>query len=213
MPMIPILFLALGLFQTSAGASPAPIQNETPSPAAAPTVETSKSAALAKIKRIYVDSFGDDAVSKQLQSMVIDSLTKSPRFIVTESKERADVILKGVGTEKTHQELHSTSEGTSVGTAGGGEHGEVHASNGSLSGSHDGGFFARKLGISDAQSSTETIDNVRLAVRLVSPDGDVVWSSVKESHGAKYKGAAADAADQVIKQLQTDVERVLSGGK
>src|ERR1700676_3838553 len=89
---------------------------------------------LAKVKRIYVESFGDDLLSKQAQAMVIDALTKTHRFIVTEKKENADAILKGAGLEKSSQELHATSEATSVGGAAGAHSGSISGNNGSVSG-------------------------------------------------------------------------------
>jgi hypothetical protein len=70
-----------------------------------------------------------------------------------------------------------------------------------------GGFSARGSGIDDAQTSTETINDARIAVRLVTSDGDVVWSTTQESKGAKYKGAIADCADKVAKQLLRDIEK------
>jgi hypothetical protein len=56
-------------------------------------------AKLLKVKRIYIESLGDDPISKQLQAMVVDSITQSKRFIVTENKDKADAILKGTGLE------------------------------------------------------------------------------------------------------------------
>ena len=38
--------------------------------------------------------------------------------------------------------------------------------------------------------------------------GDVLWSTTQESKGAKYKGANADAADKVVKQLLRDLDKV-----
>lgn len=32
-------------------------------------------------------------------------------------------------------------------------------------------------------------------------EGDVVWSTTQESRGGKYKGAEADAAEKVAKEL------------
>jgi curli biogenesis system outer membrane secretion channel CsgG len=151
-------------------------------------------AKLLRVKRLYVESFGDDGIAKQAQAMVIDAFTKSRRFIVTENKEKADAILKGTAIEKTSQELHSSSDATSVGAAAGGH--ESTWSGGT--GSSNGGFIAKKMGIADAQASTETINDARLAVRLVSNDGDVLWSTTQESKGAKYKGAGADEADKVV---------------
>ncbi|HKV03976.1 MAG TPA: hypothetical protein VJO53_02590 [Candidatus Acidoferrales bacterium] len=170
-------------------------------------------AQLIKVKRIYVDSFGDDSISQQLQAMVVNSLAESKRFIVTENKDRADAVLKGTGIEKTAQELHAIAEGTTVATAAGSEHGQVtgHVSGGtgSVSSSSDGGFSSRKLASSDSQASTETVNDARLAVRLVSSGGDVIWTTTKESKGAKYKGASADVADQVVKQLLWDLDRLV----
>jgi len=55
--------------------------------------------------------------------------------------------------------------------------------------------------------STETVNDARLAVRLVSQDGDVIWSTTQESTGAKFKGASADVADKVAKQLLRDIDK------
>jgi hypothetical protein len=159
------------------------------------------------VKRIYVDSFGDDLQSKQLQAMVMSSLAESKKFIITENKEKADAVLKGSGLEKTSQELHATSEGTAVGAAAAGHSASISGSNGSISGSSVGGAAARTMAIQDAQASTETINDAHLAVRLVSQDGDVIWATTKESKGAKYKGASADVAAQIVKQLMWDLEK------
>lgn len=211
---ITFLVVAFSLFQAQSDKNSTTVpQGDTSRPATSANRDSSTQSLLLKVKRIYVESFGEDSVSKQLQGMIIDALAKSQRFIVTENKERADAVLKGVGTEKTNQELHSISEGTIVGTAAGGEHGEISGSNGSIGGSQNGGFLARKMGTSDAQTTTETIEHVRIAVRLISADGDVIWSSVKESRGAKYKGAAADAAEQTMKQLSSDIEKLTSTQK
>jgi hypothetical protein len=44
------------------------------------------------------------------------------------------------------------------------------------------------------------------SVRLVSKDGDVLWSTTQESLGAKFRGASADVADKVTRQLLKDYE-------
>ena len=174
--------------------------------------EVDDPAALLKVKRIYVDSFGDDITSKELQSMIVSSLVASKRFKVTENRERADAVLKGVALEKSSQELHAYGEATSVGSAAGGSHGEINGSvvngNGTISGSSGGGFVARHMGTSDSSVNTETIDRARVSVRLVNPDGDVIWTTTQESKGAKYKGASADVADECVKQLLRDVAKL-----
>ena len=165
-------------------------------------------ATLLKVKRIYVESFGDDIVSKELQSMIVSALAATQRFKVTEIREKADAVLKGVALEKTSQELHAYGEGTSVGGASGGGHSEISGSGGAFSGSSSGGFIAQHMGTSDSSVNTETINEARIAIRLVSPDGDVIWTSTQESRGAKYKGASADVADKCVKQLLHDVEKI-----
>jgi len=120
--------------------------------------------------------------------MVVSALVGTNQFKVTENRDRADAILKGVAIEKTSQELHAYSEGTAVGTRNG------------------------AAGIKDSSANTETLQEAKVAVRLVDTDGDVIWTSVQESKGAKYKGSSADAADKCIKQLIRDVERIRGSG-
>lgn len=195
--LVTILFLQGSLL--SQNTSPA-----TNSGTAASSETESDSTALLKVKRIYVDSFGDDAISKELQSMIVSSLVSSKRFKVTENRERADAVLKGTATEKTSQEVHAYGDSTNVGGAAGGSHGEVSGRWGSSS----GGFVAHHMGISDSSVNTETLNDARVAIRLVNSDGDVIWTTTQESKGAKYKGATADAAEKCVKKLIRDVERI-----
>jgi curli biogenesis system outer membrane secretion channel CsgG len=197
------------------------IGSSSPTPTAATSTPTSKTAAvvtptngdsdptaLLKVKRIYVDSFGDDMVSRELQSMIVSGLVATKRFKVTENRDRADAVLKGVALEKTSQELHAFGESTAVGGASGGSHSEINGAGGVISGSSSGGFIARHMGTSDSSVNTETINEARIAVRLVNPDGDVIWTTTQESKGAKYKGASADVADKCVKQLLRDQDKL-----
>jgi hypothetical protein len=178
--MLPLLVLGVLLQADSAPppAKPAVTQSNPTMPAEAdPT-------ALLKVKRIYVDSFGDDSVAREVQSMIVSALVATTQLKVTENRERADAILRGVAVEKTSQELHSYSEGTAVGNRN------------------------SVAGIRDSSTNTETIQESKIAVRLVDPSGDVIWTSTQESKGAKYKGASADAADKCVKQLLRDIEKL-----
>ncbi len=191
----------------------APTAAKVPTPqnaAVAAKDEVDESSALLRVKRIYVDSFGDDIISKELQSMIVSSLMATKRFKVTENREKADAVLKGVALEKSSQEVHAYGEATDVGAAGGGGHSEISGNSAGISGSSSGGFIARHMGTSDSSLHTETINEARIAIRLVSADGDVIWTSTQESKGAKYKGASADVADKCVKQLIHDVEKLES---
>lgn len=159
---------------------------------------------LVRVRRIFVESFGDDPISKQAEAMVVDALVKSKRFVVTENRDRADAILKGTAVEKRSQELHAISESGAASTAvvtqnsdysanssgsidgrvSGGT-GTIHGSSqGSARGSSSGVGVARSGAVEDSQVTTETIDDARISVRLVDPDGDVIWSTTQESRGA-----------------------------
>ncbi len=185
----------LGLLWIAACLAQAPATPPPQQPASAPqakpptSIDPEIAAKLLKVKRIYVEAFGDDKDSQQLQAMVINGLSLSKRFIVTENREKADAILKGSAIEKTSQEYHAVSEGT----AAAGNRGAVAAS--------------------DSSASTETVSDARLAVRLVASDGDVIWSTTQESKGAKYKGASADVADKIVQRLLRELDRLESAPK
>jgi len=205
------LLLLTGL----AGAQTTP----SPSPQNPCSTVAASGKSLSQIKRIYVESFGDDPISKEMQAMVVDSLTNSKVLAVTENKDKADAILKGSTLEKTSQEAHSYSDATSVGVA----HGSVHGSssgnlsgsfvggtgniNGSSTGSIDGSANSTHMADATSTSSVTTANDARASVRLVNSDGDVIWTTTQESKGAKYKGASADVANKIVKQLVWDMEK------
>ena len=185
--MLAVLLMSGMLLQASPNAQEAKPAATAQAPPAASRDADSDPTALLKVQRIFVDSFGDDATSKEAQSMIVSALVATNRLKVTENRERADAVLKGVATEKTSQELHAYSEGTAVGGRNGG------------------------AAIKDSSANTETIQEAKIAIRLVDSNGDVIWTSTQESKGAKYKGSSADAADKCVKQLLHDIERLKNG--
>lgn len=214
-----VLLLAISLIPQAATGNTEqaaqPAVRSTTGPSSVPTKDKGADTdptALLKVKRIYVESFGDDTISKEMQSMIVSSLVATKRFKVTENRDRADAILKGVALEKTSQELHAYGEATAVGGASGSQQSSIGGSvvngNGTISGSSSGGFVAHHAATDDSSVNTETVNEARVAIRLVDPDGDVIWTSTQESKGAKYKGSSADVADKCVKQLLHDVEKL-----
>jgi hypothetical protein len=163
-------------------------------------------------RRIYIEPFGEDPLNKALTAMTMDALRASKRLIVTENREKADLILKGIALEKVSQEVHASGSATTVAGAASSQSASIHgsASGGSahLSGSGSGHSVAQALGMDDSELSTETVESARLSVRLVSPDGDVVWSTTQESRGAKFKSAGADAAEKVVRELARELDKL-----
>jgi hypothetical protein len=205
--MICTLIAAMLLFQSAPATTTTAPKSEAPPAAAAEVQQVDKSKTLQKIRRIYVDTFGTTEAAQQLQAMLVASVTESKRLTVTEDKTKADAILKGFASEKTSQETHAYGSATAVSSAGGGHSGSISGSNGHVSGSSSGGFHAMGAAIDDSSVNTETIDSAKASVRLVNNDGDVIWTSTQESKGAKYKGASADVADKIVKQLLRDIEK------
>jgi len=207
-----LAFLLLAQTQQASTEQPAPAK----SPAVKAETEEANAALLNSklltVTRIYVDDFGSDPAAKQIQAMVVNSLSESKRFIITENKEKADAVLKGTALEKTSQEFHALNDKAAAASSHGGHSGSINGSfvngTGTITGSSSGYHAAGAVAADDSTASTETINDARVAVRLVAADGDVIWTSTQESRGAKYKGASADVADKVVKQLLRDLDRL-----
>ncbi len=154
-------------------------------------------AALAAVKRIYVDQLGGGKTSDQFRDMLIAAIQNSGLFALTENPERADATLKGSGDDLIFNETHNTSD--SLG---------VHASSGGGSSSRDlnsGTSSSSSLGLGVTDSETSHVQERRHeatgSVRLVDRVGDILWSATQESNGGKYRGAMADVADKLVRQL------------
>ncbi|MEJ7608136.1 MAG: hypothetical protein WKF37_18190 [Bryobacteraceae bacterium] len=63
------------------------------------------------------------------------------------------------------------------------------------------------MGREESVKIAERKHEAMAAVRLVGKEGDVIWATTQESLGAKFKGASADVADKVVKQLVNDMEK------
>jgi hypothetical protein len=167
--------------------------------AAALAVEPhSPAAALAKVRRIYVDQLGGGRESDQLRDMVISALQNAGIFVITENPERADASLKGSGDDKVFTELHQTSD--SIGFHTGEESGTHSAVSIGASTSSNKSLSA---GVTENESShiQERKHEATASVRLVDSDGDVIWSTTQESNGGKFHGAMADVADKIARKL------------
>lgn len=152
---------------------------------------------LLHIRRVYIDRLTGDGAD-QIRDMLMSSLQASKLFIVTENAERADAFLRGSAGEEIFNDTFQSSEGINV-----------RANSGSSSGSGQsrrsayGGISA---GDREAIRISERKREARASLRLVNRDGDLIWSTTKESTGAKFHGAAADVAGKVTRQLLLDFE-------
>lgn len=207
MPACTCLLAAL-LFSPSdpAAASPPP---QPASTVAASTVETDNLRQLLTVRRVYVDRFLGGETAAQMRDMVINGLQGSKLFVITENQEKADAILRGSSEDLVYTDQHSSSDSLNV-------HSNLATRRSTDEGSLRGGSrvygsndqsIGLGAGESESSHSVERRHEANAAVRLVSKDGDVIWSTTQESLGGKFRGASADVADKITRQLREDYER------
>lgn len=157
---------------------------------------------LLQVKRLYVAPLigGEKAVA--MRDLIIDSLTATKLFVLTENPERADATLKGSADDTTFTDTFDTNENSSG-------HENISKTSGATS------IYSRAAGIAlgnggsieESHHIKERKHEAFATLRLCNKDGDVIWSTAQESLGAKFKGAGADVAARVAKQLTLDYER------
>jgi hypothetical protein len=154
-------------------------------------------AELLKVKRVYVERLHGGDTAQHFREMLISALQAAKLFVITENAERADTTLKGASEDLVYTETFFSSEG-------------IHART-QIGGTRSTGTTRGASGISvGEQESTRIAERKHEAaasVRLVNKDGDVIWSTTQESQGAKFRGASADVAAKITKQLLDDFAR------
>ena len=167
---------------------------------------------LLTIKRVYVDRLTGGETAAQMRDMVITALQNSKLFVLTENPERADAVLRGAAEDLIYTDAFSSSEGINMRGAAASSSGSSTSSrfNGAGSGFTDRNSRSASVGIgeNESTSSKERRHEALATVRLVNKDGDVMWSTTQESNGAKFRGASADVADKITKQLVSDYEKL-----
>lgn len=171
----------------------------------APGIERAQDeTSLARVKRVYVENLGGGAGAAQMRDMIIAAIQNSRVVLITEDPDRADAVLRGSSDDTVFNEDHNSSE--SLG---------LHANSGigsSSSNSTSGGTASHAnggVGLTDSESShiQERRHEASASVRMVNGDGDVIWSTTQESSGGKFRGAMADIADKITRQLTEDVRK------
>ncbi len=167
---------------------------------------------LLTVKRVYIDRLTGGETAAQMRDLIMSSLQSSKLFILTEREDRADMILRGAAEDLIFTDSFSTSEGLNMhaGAANSSGSGTSSRYNGAGSGYDTRSSRTMSMGVGENDSSNikERRHEALATVRLVNKDGDVVWSTTQESTGAKFRGASADVADKITRQLVSDYERL-----
>ncbi len=165
---------------------------------------------LLSVHRVYVDRLTGGETAAQMREILISTLEESGLFVVTENEQRADTFLRGGAEDLVFTEVHSSSDSINLHTSAG-----TRADNYASGVSHnatstrDSRGFSAALGAGESESMHEADrrHEAIAAVRLVNKDGDVIWATVQESQGAKFRGASADVAEKITGKLKDDFER------
>lgn len=148
---------------------------------------------LVSVRTVYVDELSGADGSAQIRDMIIGSLHRARLFVITEDQEKADAYLRGTAEDLIYSESLSQRQGLNVrGSA-------SRSRRDSGDSKYNSGSFG--IGETDSTLRRERKHEAIAAVRLVLRSGEVIWSTVQESAGAKYRGAAADVAEKVAGEL------------
>jgi hypothetical protein len=156
---------------------------------------------LSKVKRVHIEELAGNKTAAQIRDMIINALQSAGVFVVTENPDKADAILRGSAEDEVFTDTFQTSEGVNARASLSGAVGTSRVTTGRR------GAASVGVGLDESEKISERKHEAMAAVRLINTDGDVIWSTTQESLGAKFKGASADVADKVVKQLLADIER------
>jgi hypothetical protein len=156
---------------------------------------------LSKVRRIYIAILTGGDAALQLRDLLMTSLHNSKQFIITEDEDKADATLKGAGDDDVFTDTFQSSEGINAHTQISAGSSEGLRNYSSSSSNRSGGL---SIGENDSRRDEQRKHEAIATVRLVSKDGDVIWSATAESLGAKFMGASVDVADKIAKRLVSD---------
>jgi hypothetical protein len=153
---------------------------------------------LLQVRRIYVGQLTGGPQADALRELIIASIDQTKLFVLTDNPDRADAVLKGAADDQSFTDTFDSQQGVSDHTNGG------KSSSAYRSGGLYGGIAAAD---NESHHIKERKHEAYATVRLCNRDGDVLWSTTQESLGAKFRGASADVAAKIARQLSLDMER------
>jgi hypothetical protein len=204
-------FTLAGTLLSQDGAPPASTQGaaQAQAPSQAPPAKTATNSGataasgdvLLEVKRIYVAQLTGGAQADALRDLIIASIDSTKLFILTDNQDRADAILKGAADDHSFTDTFDSDQSVN-GRSNGGK------GSGSSSSSRSSGLYGGlSAGENDSFHIKERKHEAYASVRLCNRDGDVLWSTTQESTGAKFRGASADVAAKIARQLTLDIDK------
>jgi hypothetical protein len=157
---------------------------------------------LLEIKRIYVGPLTGGSAAEALRELIISSLNSTGLFLLTDNPDRADAVLKGAADDQAFTDTFDSSESLS-----GHENAGKYGSGSSGYRKLGGAYLGASASGSESHHIKERKHEAYASVRLCNREGDVLWSTTQESLGAKFRGASADVAVKIARQLSLDMDR------
>lgn len=157
---------------------------------------------LGQVQRIYVEPLTGTAAAQALRDLIITSLSSTRLFMLTDNPDRADAVLKGAADDKAFENTFDSDTSLS-GRTGAGLYG---LSGRSTRVGGGGGYGAESTAERESHRIKERKHEAYASVRLCNNVGDVIWSTTQESLGAKFRGASADVASKIARQLTIDFD-------
>jgi len=178
--------------------------NRVQNPVVTPQVnaQTAPVGSLLEVRKLYIESLAGDASAEAIRQLLIGSLQQSRLFVLTDNPERADAIVRGAAADKEYTDQFDSQEGINAHMNGG-----AFGGSSSSSGRGAGSYGGLSVGENESHHIKERKHEAFATVRLCNRDGDVLWATTQESHGAKFRGASTDVADKVARQLRLDFEQ------
>ena len=151
---------------------------------------------LSTVKRIYIDKLTPGEGSEQMRDQLLSALAGTALFVLTENPERADAYLRGGAEDRVYQETFDFKDGVN---------GRAQLGTGTTSRTSTRSSAGLTVGEDESARQSERKHDAFAAIRLVNKDGDVIWSTLQQSAGAKFRSASIDVVRKVVDQLKLDV--------
>ncbi|MCZ2154412.1 MAG: hypothetical protein LC114_11025 [Bryobacterales bacterium] len=156
-------------------------------------------AALRGVKRLCIEEFDGGENARQLRALVIAELHRLDLFVITENPKRADAYLRGFAEETRFTERHSLNESLSGRSSG-------SVSTGGYTRNRSAASRSEGVSLATREGSERRRQEASLSIRIVTPEGDVLWSGSAESRGGKFRSAGADVAIRIAASLKASMQ-------
>jgi hypothetical protein len=148
---------------------------------------------LSGVRRLYVEELVGEG-AHAIRDLLAAAIHSRGLFVLVEDPANADAYVRGSAEDLIYTDYQRSSSGINVRGAASSSQRESGESN----------FGSASFGVGDNEDTNrrERKHEALAAVRIVLNNGEVVWAAARESHGAKFRGAAADVAHGVADELE-----------